>query len=73
MPKTVALHLNKAQKNENSRFINLIIRSDSISLATDYTTQQNSQQLEEALREALLKVVEHNKLLAAQQRRQMRS
>ncbi len=68
MPKTVALHLNKPSKGENNH-VNLTVRQDSISLHTSFKGVHGGEQLEDALRTALLFVVQHNHLLAEVQRR----
>lgn len=69
MPKTVALHLNKPSKGGGNPYINLTVREDSISVYTDYKGPRGGEQLEEALRAALLYVVQHNKIVAAAERR----
>lgn len=68
MPKMVALHLNKPSKGASNPYINLTVREDSLSVYTNYSAR-GGEKLEEALRTALLFVVQHNKIVAAAERR----
>lgn len=69
MPKMVALHLNKPSKGTGNPYINLTVREDNLSVYTNYRGARGGEQLEEALRTALLFVVQHNKIVAAAERR----
>jgi hypothetical protein len=75
MSKNVTLHLGKSaptSQRPEAKFIRFTVNGEHITVTTDYRNQDGAF-LEDALRAALLQVVEYNKLVDKANKRKMRS
>lgn len=74
MSKNISLHLGKpspASQHHEANFIRFTVNGNKISVSTDYRNQEGAL-IEDALRAALLHVVEYNKMVEHAERRKGR-